>query len=174
MPHLQTHFGCRTVLRLALLLLAPFCIALGGENENAFALYAEVQKDAPGAVAFSFQSVFTKERVAGFYSAPSILTNAHVNAAGYGYPEAGSQPWPTLKIYFTKPGIQRLSQHFKLKPETKLVLFMEGRAYSQLDADLIRSVIKGGWIGVYLPRTPNEHEDLLRLAKKLAKPPKKK
>ena len=162
------------LFRFLLLLIASFGNAVGAEQDDEFTVLAEVQRETPGAVAFSYKLLFAEGNYSGFCVGAPILTASHMARVEYGYPEAGSQPWPALKIYFTKQGVQRLNEHFKLKPEDKLILFMEGRACTQMDADLIRNTIKSGWIGVLLPRTPNEHEDLVRLAKKLAKPPKKK
>jgi hypothetical protein len=177
MPHLQTHSVCRTVLRLALLLLVPFPIALGGEDEKAFALYAEVQKDAPGAVAFSFQSAFTKERVAGFYVAPPILTRAHVNAAEWAYREAGAQPWPTLRLRFTARGRQLLHDYIKANATVALVLLIDGHVYTTVAPEDIRDISKdGGALLIYLNRTPDEREELKRLVgilKPTSKPQKR-
>ena len=164
MLRLQAHSVWKTVLHLGLLLIVPFRIALGGEDEKAFALYAEVQKDAPGAVAFSFQSAFTKERVAGFYSAPSILTRAHVSAAEWAYSEAGAQPWPALRLRFTAQGRQLLRDYIKANATVALVLLIDGHAYTRVLPEDIRDISKDSDpLLVYLNRAPNEQEELKRL-----------
>ncbi len=164
MLHLPAHSFHAKVLQLALLLLLSFRIALGGEDEKAFALYAEVQKDAPGAVAFSFQSAFTKEKVAGFYVAPSILTHVHVSAAEWGYPEAGAQPWPALRLRFTAQGRQLLRDYIKANATVALVLLIDGHVYTRVLPEDIRDISKDGDpLLVYLNRAPNEQEELKRL-----------
>lgn len=164
MLHLTAHSFPTKVLHLALLMLLSFRIALGGEDEKAFALYAEVGKDAVGAVAFSFQSSFTKEKIAGFHAPPSILTRAHVSAAEWGYPEAGAQPWPALRLRFTAQGRQLLRDYIKTNATVALVLLIDGRAYTRVLPEDIRDISKGGDpLLVYLNRARNEQEELKRL-----------
>ena len=122
-------------ITLVLTFLATVLVARAADPKppEPFALYPVCLKDVEGATAFSYQGALTAIKDSGFYHEPAVLTMAHVGKIDWGYPEAGTIPFPALIFYFSPEGFKVLRDYLRSPQASDLVLFIDGHAYMRLE-----------------------------------------